>query len=229
MPFSPFLCLSMCVVIQCVVMRVICYRYFLSGLIFLNSADVAAVKTCPVCCMHALMSCRFLSTLSRLLIFLIGDGDVALDNAGDVARDDAWDGVGVVAFDDVDSCSCAYISPLMVSINLCCFSLCCMSDCAILSLFFSHSSAIWCLSRWFRFAVTCSLSLIPGALYLARFVRILGCFHCCGCASWSRSCCAPSLSSSVSGSTCWLPVPCCCPICAPPPMPAKKLPPMLTS
>jgi hypothetical protein len=101
MPFSPFLCLSMCVVIRCVVLRVICYRYFLSGFIFLNNANVAAVKTCPVCCMRALMSCRFLSTLLRLLIFLIGDGDVALDDVGDVARDDAWDDVGVVAFDDV--------------------------------------------------------------------------------------------------------------------------------
>jgi hypothetical protein len=115
----------------------------------LNNADVAAVKTCPVCCMRALMSCRFSSTLSRLLIFLIGDGDVALDVVGNVARDDAWDDVGVVAFDDVDSCSLVYISALMVSINLCCFSLCCMSDCAILSLFFLHSSAIWCLLHWY--------------------------------------------------------------------------------
>jgi hypothetical protein len=48
---------------------------FLSGFIFLNNANPAAVKTCPVCCMRALISCRFLSTLSRLLIFLIGDGD----------------------------------------------------------------------------------------------------------------------------------------------------------
>jgi hypothetical protein len=123
MPFSPFLFLSICVVIRCVVLRAICYRYFLSGFIFLNNAYVAAVKTCPVCCMRALMSCRFLSTLSRLLIFLIGDGDVALDVVGNVARDDAWDDVGVAAFDDVDSCSFAYISALMVSINLCCFSL----------------------------------------------------------------------------------------------------------
>jgi hypothetical protein len=108
----------MCVVIRCVVLRVICYRYFLSGLIFLNNADVAAVKICPVCCMRALMSCRFLSTLSRLVIFLIGDGDVALDVVGDVARDDAWDDVGVVAFDAVVSCSCVYISAFVVSINL---------------------------------------------------------------------------------------------------------------
>jgi hypothetical protein len=57
--------------------------------------------------------------LSGLLIFLIGDGDVALDVVGNVARYDAWDDVGVVAFDDVDSCSLAYISALMVSINLC--------------------------------------------------------------------------------------------------------------
>jgi hypothetical protein len=214
----------MCVVIRCVVLRVICYRYFLSGLIFLNNADVAAVKICPVCCMRALMSCRFLSTLSRLVIFLIGDGDVALDVVGDVARDDAWDDVGVVAFDAVVSCSCVYISALVVSINLCCFSLCCMSDCAILCLFFLHLSAIW-----FRLPVTFLLSLMPGALYLARFVSILGCFRCCGCASWSRSSCAPSLSLSVSRSSCWLPAQSCCPICVLPPLPEKKLPPMLTS
>jgi hypothetical protein len=212
---------------RCVVLRAICYQYFLSGFIFLNKANPAAVKTCPVCCMRALMACRFLSTLSRLLIFLIGDGDIALDVVGNVARDDAWDDVGVVAFNDVDTCSSAYISALMVFIILCCFSLCCMSDCLILSLFFSHSSAIWCLSHWFRLPVTLSLSLIPGVLYLARFVSILGCFRCCGCASWSG--CGHPFSSSLLGSWCWLPVLSCCPLCAPPLLPAKKLPPMLTS
>jgi hypothetical protein len=52
--------------------------------------------------MHALMSCRFLSTLSRLLIFLVGDGDVSLAVIGEVYRDDAADVVcddaGVVVF-----------------------------------------------------------------------------------------------------------------------------------
>jgi hypothetical protein len=47
------------------------------------------------------MSCRFLSTLSCLLIFL----DVSLDMIGDVDRDDAWDvvcdDVGVVVLDVV--------------------------------------------------------------------------------------------------------------------------------
>jgi hypothetical protein len=133
----------------------------------LLKADPAAVRTFPVCCIHVLMSCRFSSTLSRLLIVLVGDGDVSLDVHGHVVGDD----VGVVVFDDDDdSCSVAYIYDLKASISLCCFSLCCMSDCVILSLFFSHSSAIWCLLRWFCLPVTFSLSLIPGALYLARFV-----------------------------------------------------------
>jgi hypothetical protein len=61
----------------------------------------------------ALMSCRFSSTLSRLLIFLIGNGDVALDDVGDVARDDAWDDVVVVAFDDVVFCSCGFHQSLL--------------------------------------------------------------------------------------------------------------------
>jgi hypothetical protein len=73
----------------------------------------------------------FLSTLLRLLIFLVGDGDVSLDVIGD---DSCYD-VGVVVF-DVDSCYVAYISALMVSISLCCLTLCCMSNCVILSLFF---------------------------------------------------------------------------------------------
>jgi hypothetical protein len=170
MTLFTFLFLALCVVIRCFVLRAICYRYSRSGFILFNKADPADVKTCPVCCMRAVMSCRFLSTLSRLLIFLVGDGDVSLDVIGDVAHDDAWvavcDDVGVVVFDDVDSCCSANISALMFSIILCCFSLCCMSDFAILSLFFLHSSAIWCLSRWFRFPVTFLLSLIPGACIL---------------------------------------------------------------
>jgi hypothetical protein len=142
--------LAMCVVI----LRAICYQYFRSGFILLNKANPAAVNTCPVCCMRALMSCRFSSTLLHLLIFLVGDGDVSLDLIGDVDRDDAWDvvcdDVGVVVFDVVDPCCSANISALMFSIILCCFPLCCMSDFAILSLFFSHSAAIWCLLRSFR-------------------------------------------------------------------------------
>jgi hypothetical protein len=200
MNFLPFLFCAMCVVIRCFVLRANCYRYFGAGLIFLNKADPAACKTFPVCCMRVLMSSMLLSTLSRLLIFLAGDGDVSLDVIGDVVCDD----FGVVVFDAVASCSPAYISALMVSIILCCFSLCCMSDCLILSLFFSHSSAIWCLLRWFCLPVLFSLSLIPGALYLARFDSILGCFCCCSCASWSCSGCGPPLSSSVSWSSCWL-------------------------
>jgi hypothetical protein len=172
------------------------------------------------------MSCRFLSTLSHLLIVLFGDGDISLDVLGDVVGD----AVGVDVFDDDDdSCSVADISDLMASISLCCFSWYCMSDCVILSLFFSHSSAIWCLLRWFCLPVTFLLSLIPGALYLNRFDCILCCFRCWGGASWSCSGYGPPLSSSVSWSSCWLPVPSCCPLCALPPLPAKKLPPMLTS
>jgi hypothetical protein len=211
MNFPSFLFLAMCVVIRCFVLRAICYRYFPSSLIFFNKADPAATKTCPVCCMRVLMSCRFLSTLLRLLIFLVGVGDVSLDVIGDVDRDDAWDAVcddvGVVVLDDFDSCCSAYISARMFYIILCCFSLCCMSDFAILSLFLSHSSAIWCLWRWLRFPDTFSLSLIPGALYLARFVIILGCFRCCVCASWSCSGCGPPLLLSVFGLSCWLPIP----------------------
>jgi hypothetical protein len=226
MNLLPFLFLAMCVVIPCFVLRANCYRYFLEGLIFLNKADRAAVRTFPVCCICVLMSCRFLSTLLRLLIVLVGDGDLSLDVLGDVAGDD----VGIDVFDDDDdSCSVVYISDLMASISLCCFSLCCMSNCVILFLFFSHSSAIWCLLRWFRLPVTFSLSLIPGALYLARLVSILCCFCCWGCASWSCSGCRPPLSSSVSWLSCWLPVLSCCPLRALPPLPAKKLPPMLTS
>jgi hypothetical protein len=63
------------------------------------------------------MSCRFSSTLSRLLIVLVGNGDVSLDVLGDVVGDDV--GVDVFDDDDDDSCSVAYISDLMASISLC--------------------------------------------------------------------------------------------------------------
>jgi hypothetical protein len=115
MNLLPFLFLAICVVIRCFVLWANCYRYFLDGLIFFNKADPAAVRTFPVCCIRVLMSCRFSSTLSRLLIVLVGDGDVSLDVLGDVVGDD----VGVVMFNDDDSCSVAYISDLMASISLC--------------------------------------------------------------------------------------------------------------
>jgi hypothetical protein len=106
---STFLFLAICVVIRCVSVSDICYQYFRSALILLNKADPAEVSTCPVCCMHALMSCRFLSTLSHLLIFLVGAGDASGDVIGDAVRDDA----GVVVLGVVDPCCPATISALM--------------------------------------------------------------------------------------------------------------------
>jgi hypothetical protein len=61
------------------------------------------------------MSCRFLSTLSRLLIFLVGDGDASGDVIGDAVRDDD----GVVVLGVVDPCCPATISALMFSIIRC--------------------------------------------------------------------------------------------------------------
>jgi hypothetical protein len=61
------------------------------------------------------MSCRFLSTLSRLLIFLVGDGDASGDVIGDAVRDDD----GVVVLGVVDPCRPATISALMFSIIRC--------------------------------------------------------------------------------------------------------------
>jgi hypothetical protein len=152
----------------------------------LNKADPADVSTCPVCCMHALMYCRFLFTLSRLLIFLVGNGDASGDVIGDAVRDDA----GVFVLGVVGPCCFATISALMVYIIRCCFYRCCMSDFAILFLFVFHSLAIWWPSRWFRFSDTFPLSLIPGVLYMSRLVSILGCFwHCCrGWASGASGC-----------------------------------------
>jgi hypothetical protein len=84
----------------------------------LNKADPADVSTCPVCCMRLLMSCRFLSTLSHLLVFLVGAGNASGDVIGDAVRDDA----GVVVLCLVDPCCPATVSALMFSIISCCFS-----------------------------------------------------------------------------------------------------------
>jgi hypothetical protein len=88
--------------------------------------------------MRALSSCRFLSTLLRLLIFFVGDGDVSRDVIGDADRDDAGDVVcddaGVFVLDVVDPCFSANISALMFSIILSCFSIlrsCSSSSCIL--------------------------------------------------------------------------------------------------
>jgi hypothetical protein len=197
--FPTFLFLAIRVVIGCVFLSDSCYRYLRSGLILLNKADPADVSTCPVCCMRALMSCRFLSTLLRLLIFLVGDGDTSGDVVGDAVSDDA----GVVVLGVIDPCCPATISALMFSIIRCCFSRCCMSNFAILFLFVLHSSAIWWVSCWFCFTDTCLLSLIPGALYIARLVSILGCF-CCGCCGWASGISGCGWGSSWLLSVSWL-------------------------
>jgi hypothetical protein len=150
--FYTFLFLAICIVIRCVVLRDSCYRYFRSDLILLNKADPAAVNTCPLFCMRSLMYCRFLSTLSRLLIFSVGDGDVSCDVIGEAVRDDAGDAVrddaGVGVLDVADPCCSANISALMFSIICSCFTLCCMTNLAIRFLFVSHSATIWCLLSW---------------------------------------------------------------------------------